>query len=223
MWSSGGDVASDDREKTVQEGTMKRLVAGTIVGFSVAVAGSAFAQEAPAGPGRVEVSIVPVGATFVTSKEPAPDFHSYDVGTALAYNFSRILGVEGEISGGFGMRQDLDQFNGLGRTQTPNMFGYTGNAVLMMPVHSFVPYATAGIGGTTISRREVLDIFDRDTFLTGNVGGGVKWYMPGGRWGLRGDYRFEATKSKDNAPEFFGANNRYGHRVYGAVVINAVK
>jgi hypothetical protein len=47
MWSSGPDVASDARETIVQEGTKKRLVAGTIVGFSTAVAG---------------------GATFVTQK-----------------------------------------------------------------------------------------------------------------------------------------------------------
>ena len=43
-----------------------------------------------------------------------------------------------------------------------------------------------------------------DTFLTGNVGGGLKWYAPNGQWGLRGDYRFMATKSNDTAPAFFG-------------------
>ena len=58
--------------------------------------------------------------------------------------------------------------------------------------------------------------------LTGNVGGGVKWYAPDSRWGLRADYRFIATQSKDTAPAFFGQDTRYGHRVYGAVIINAV-
>jgi hypothetical protein len=62
-----------------------------------------------------------------------------------------------------------------------------------------------------------------DTFLTGNVGGGVKWYAPNGIWGLRGHYRFMATRSKDDAPDFFGQDSRYGHRVYGAVIINAIK
>ena len=54
-------------------------------------------------------------------------------------------------------------------------------------------------------------------------GGGVKWYQPNNRWGLRGDYRFGATKSKDDAPEFFGRETRYAHRVYAAVVINTVR
>lgn len=103
------------------------------------------------------------------------------------------------------------------------MLGYTGNLVLMMPGHSWVPYATGGIGGTTLYQREILGILNTDTFFTSNVGGGVKWYAPGGRWGVRGDYRFIAVASKDNAPEFFGADDRFSHRVYGAVVINAVK
>ena len=57
----------------------------------------------------------------------------------------------------------------------------------------------------------------------GNVGGGVKWYAPNNRWGLRGDYRFSATRSKDDAPVFFGRETRYVHRVYAAVIINTVK
>jgi hypothetical protein len=69
----------------------------------------------------------------------------------------------------------------------------------------------------------VLGIFDSDTFLTGNVGGGLKWYAPGGRWGVRGDYRFEAVRSEDSAPEFFGNETRYSNRVYSGVVINVVK
>jgi hypothetical protein len=51
----------------------------------------------------------------------------------------------------------------------------------------------------------------------------VKWYAANGRWGLRGDYRFIATQSKDTAPAFYGQDTRYGHRVYGAVIINAVR
>ena len=40
---------------------------------------------------------------------------------------------------------------------------------------------------------------------------------------LRGDYRFVAVRSKDDAPSFFGQDTRYGHRIYGGVVINAVR
>jgi hypothetical protein len=41
--------------------------------------------------------------------------------------------------------------------------------------------------------------------------------------GLRGDYRLLATKSKVDTAEFFGRENRYRHRLYGALVINVVK
>lgn len=53
--------------------------------------------------------------------------------------------------------------------------------------------------------------------------GGLKWYAPTGRWDLRADYRFQAVASKDDAPAFFGRDTRYGHRVYAAVVVNAVR
>jgi hypothetical protein len=204
---------------------MKSWIAGLTAVLSFAVAGSAYAQEGAApGPGTLEVSAIPGGATFVTSKNGAPDFTNYDAGGALAYNFNRVLGVEGEVMGSFGIKQSVDDFaSHLGEEKTPNLLGYTGNVVAMLPGHSLVPYATGGVGGTTLYQRETLGIFNTDTFFTGNVGGGVKWYLPGGRFGVRGDYRFQITKSKDNAPEFFGTDNRYSHRVYGAFVINVVK
>src|SRR6266850_2201313 len=107
---------------------------------------------------------------------------------------------------------------------SPNSLGYTGNVVLSLPTHSsFVPYVTGGVGGLTMFEKAGLGINSAETFLTGNAGGGVKWYAPNGRWGLRGDYRFMATQSKDDAPAFFGQDTRYGHRVYGAVIITAVR
>ena len=202
---------------------MKRWITALTIVCSAAAAGSAYAQEGTPGPGILEVALIPGGYTFVTKKTSAslPDFRSYDAGAALAYNFTRIVGVEGEVVGAFGLKKQFDGFTT--KESAPNRLGYTANVVAMLPGRSIVPYATGGIGGNTLFKREVLDIFKSDTFLTGNVGGGVKWYAPGNRWGLRGDYRFEATKSKDNAPEFFGNDNRFSHRVYGAVVINAVK
>ena len=55
----------------------------------------------------------------------------------------------------------------------------------------------------------------------GDLPGAIK--APNKRWGLRGDYRFAVTKSKDGAPEFFGRDDRYAHRVYGGVIINTVR
>jgi hypothetical protein len=83
---------------------------------------------------------------------------------------------------------------------------------------SVVPYVTGGIGGLSLLQKESIGINENETFLTGNVGGGVNWYA--GRWGLRGDYRFIAVKSKDDAPAFFGQETRYGHRVYGGLLLN---
>jgi len=82
---------------------------------------------------------------------------------------------------------------------------------------------TGGIGGLTMYDRAEFGVASTETFLTGNVGGGLKWYAPNGRWGLRGDYRFLAVRSNDSAPAFFGQQTQYGHRVYGAVIINAVR
>jgi opacity protein-like surface antigen len=201
---------------------MKWSMASLILASSVLATGTAYAQEPTPGPGVVEVSVIPGGATFVTSKGDAPDFQNYDAGAALGYNFSRIVGVEGEVTGSFGLKQNVGLFSLGGEEKTPNLLSYTGNVVVMLPGHSWAPYVTGGIGGTTLYQREILGILNTDTFFTSNVGGGVKWYF-GDRWGVRGDYRFIAVNSKDNAPEFFGADDRFSHRIYGAVVINVVK
>jgi hypothetical protein len=90
--------------------------------------------------------------------------------------------------------------------------------VLSLPGSSVVPYVTGGVGGMSLFSRESLGITDTETLFTSNVGGGVKWYA--GRWGLRADYRFIAVPSKDETSAFFGTERRYGHRVYGAVLVN---
>jgi len=77
------------------------------------------------------------------------------------------------------------------------------------------------VGGLTLFERRELVVDDGTTFLTGNVGGGIAWHA--GRWGLRGDYRFIAVQSKDDAPDFFGRENRYGHRIYGGVLLNVTR
>jgi hypothetical protein len=103
------------------------------------------------------------------------------------------------------------------------MFTYTGTVVVNAAGHSLVPYATAGIGGIRRGDRAGLGITTIDTFLTSNVGGGLKWYAGNGRWGLRGDYRFEQVRAKATAPEFFGQTSRFGNRIYGGFVIHAVR
>jgi outer membrane protein with beta-barrel domain len=195
-------------------------VSSVVLLSSLVAAGQAAAQETP-GPGKLEVTFIPAGATFFTNESSAPNFNNFNVGAAAGYNFSRVIGVEGEASGSFGLTQHLP---GLDDVDTPNMLSYNGNVVVGLPGHSWIPYATGGVGGMTVYSSRDLGFDDNiGTFLTGNVGGGLKWYQSGGRWGLRGDYRFQYVKSKDDAPAFFGQDARFGNRIYGGVILNVVK
>lgn len=201
---------------------MTRAIAILVAAISVLGATQAYAQESTAaGPSTVVVTVIPGGATFFTegNDTKGPSFGNYDLGGAVTVNINRFVGVEGEVSGALGITQDLEFVNGTSNAKTPNLLNYSGNLVISAPNRSSVkPYVTGGIGGLSVFERQSLGIPDTQTFFTSNVGGGVNWYA--GRWGLRGDYRFIAMKSKDDAPAFFGQETRYGHRVYGGVLFN---
>ena len=123
------------------------------------------------------------------------------------------------MSGAIGLSQTMQVGTFTVDEKSPHLLNYSGNLVVSAPTGtSVVPYVTGGVGGLTLFERRALVVDDAETFLTGNVGGGVNWYA--GRWGLRGDYRFIAVQSKDEAPAFFGQETRYGHRVYGGVLLN---
>jgi outer membrane protein with beta-barrel domain len=200
---------------------MTRWFAVLLAAAGLVGTGQAYAQESVTGPGAVVVTIIPGGGTFFTEGKDAkgPSFGNYDLGAAVAVNFNRYVGIEGEVSGALGISQDL-QIGGLTSSlKTPNLLNYSGNLVLSAANRSsVVPYVTGGVGGLSLFETRSLGINSAETFLTGNVGGGVTWYS--GRWGLRGDYRFIAVQSKDDAPDFFGQETRYGHRVYGGVILN---
>ena len=180
-------------------------------------------RESEPGPGTFEVTIIPGGAAFFTeaSDSNSPSFGNYDLGGSATVNFNRFVGVEGEVSGLLGVSQSLDFVTGAVDVKTPHFLNYSGNLIVSAGRGSVVPYATAGLGGLSLFERAEVGVNDTTTFLTTNVGGGVKWYA--GRWGLRGDYRFIAVQSKDDAPAFFGQETRYGHRIYGGVILNVVR
>lgn len=203
---------------------MKRLIAVAFAFVSIVGTSQAYAQEAGPGPGKLELSIIPGGGLFFTEDENAtePSFGNYDLGAAIAVNFNRYVGIEGEVSGALGVKQSLQSAGFSSDIKTPNLLNYSGNLVLSAANRSpVVPYLTAGVGGLTLLETEALGISQAETFFTGNVGGGVKWFA--GRWGLRADYRFIGVQSKDEAPAFFGQERRYGHRVYGGVIVNLVR
>lgn len=204
---------------------MTRWIAALLAVVTIGGTTNSFAQDVAPGPGTVVVTIIPGGATFFTEADDnpqAPSFGNYDLGGAVTVNFNRYLAVEGEVSGALGVSQTMQvgtfDFDG----RSPHLLNYTGNLVVSAPTGtSVVPYVTGGIGGLTLFERRPLAVNETDTFFTGNVGGGVNWYA--GRWGFRGDYRFIAVQSKDDAPAFFGQETRYGHRIYGGVLLNVVR
>jgi hypothetical protein len=208
---------------TFEEDTnMTRWLAVLLAVAVVGGATKASAQETAPGPGTVVVTIIPGGATFFTEAEEnpeAPGFGNYGLGGGVAVHFNRFLAVEGEVSGALGVSQTLQVGASELDGRSPHLLNYSGNLVVSAPTGtSVVPYVTAGVGGLSLFERPVLAVNETQTFLTGNVGGGLSWYA--GRWGLRGDYRFIAVQSKDDAPAFFGQEARYGHRVYGGVLLN---
>ena len=188
---------------------------------SFAAVDRAVAQDMSQGPGRAEITIIPGGGfVFVEDEQSsAPSFGSYQLGGAVAYNVNRFVGIEGEIASAIGISQALD-FGYPNSVRTPDMLTYSGNVVVsMVRGGSVVPYVTGGIGGLSLFERASLGVNDTETLFTSNVGGGVKWYA--GRWGLRADYRFIAVPSRDEVSAFgFGPETRYGHRIYGAVLLN---
>jgi Outer membrane protein beta-barrel domain len=201
---------------------MTRVTAMFLILSGVAGVASAQSPEPRRVEGPAVVTIIPGGMTFFTeSKDTSgPSFGNYDLGGAFAGNFNRHIGIEGEVSGKLGVSQSINGFPT--DTKSPNMLNYSGNLVVSAPTRSgLIPYATGGVGALTMFEKASLGINDTETFFTSNVGGGVKWYA--GRWGLRGDYRFIAVQSKDDAPAFFGQETRYGHRVYGGVILNIVR
>jgi hypothetical protein len=203
---------------------MKRLL--LVCALAVLVgAWPAYAQER-AGAGRIEVSAIPGGGIFFGSSSTGnePKFGNYTVAGAFGWNFTRMVGVEGEVGSAVGVKQSVD-FNGatLASQTSPCLFAYNANAV----VHPFgndrawVPYATGGVGGLRMLKTDEvanLGITAPTNYLTGNVGGGLKWFA-NNHWGARGDYRLMIVNDNVNAPGFFGREEvRYGHRVYGGLI-----
>jgi hypothetical protein len=202
---------------------MKKWIAVMFTVVATAGGTSAYAQDVHQAPGTVVLTIIPGGATIFTEGKDtkAPSFVNYGLGAAAEVRINRFVGVEGEITGALGVTQNLDFTSGTQNLKTPSLLNYNGNVVVTLPTgHSVAPYVTGGVGGITVFDKASLNIPNTESFFTGNVGGGAKWFSSNGRWGLRGDYRFIAVKSKDTAPTFFGAETRYGHRLYGGLLIN---
>ena len=192
--------------------------------MAAAVAAPARAQESGPGPGTVELTLIPGGGLFFVGGGTESKFRNYDVGGALTVNLNRYIGVEADGTAALGVYHQRLAVAGVLLTEAPpNMVDFSGNVTLSAPggTHQTVPYAIGGIGSMVVLTHTDLGIGSSKAFLTGNIGGGLKWYASG-RWGLRADYRFVMVRSSDTAPEFFGREGRFAHRIYGGVVLNLV-
>jgi Outer membrane protein beta-barrel domain len=200
---------------------MKQWIAVMVAVVGLAGATPARAQESHKAVGAVVVTFIPASGTFFMQGKDtkAPSFGNYGAGATAEVRVSRYVAIEGEVTGAFGVTQNLEFTSGTLNLKTPDLLNYNGNVVVSVPTrHSIEPYVTGGVGGLTLYNKPALGITDTQTFFTSNVGGGVTWFN--GRWGVRADYRFLAVKSKTDAPSFFGQETRYGHRVYGGLIIN---
>lgn len=200
---------------------MRSWIAIPIAAVLIVGADRAYAQETTPGPGVLEATVIPGGVGFVQSKSGSPSFGNYGLGTAVTYNINRIIGVEGDVAAMISTTSGM-QFGDLnGHTKAPNFLNYNASAIVTAArLGPSVIYGAGGIGGLTMFERADVGVTSDKTFLIGNAGGGVKWYAPNSRWGLRGDYRFMFTRSNNDAPAFFGQDSRYIHRVYGGLIIN---
>ena len=203
---------------------MKKVLSAVIA--AMVLMGTAYAQERALGAGRVEIGAFPGGGIFFGkgTDDKGPNFGNYALGAAVTVNFNKWVGIEGEIGGGIGIRQDMT-FNAatLTHQKTPDMLAFNGN-VVVNPIgndRTVVPYVVGGVGGLTLftdNNVVNLGVVADETYLSGNVGGGVKWFATP-HIGLRADARFIAVKNKDAAPFFGQYDNRYGARIYGGLVL----
>src|SRR5256885_6609549 len=111
---------------------MTRWFTAVLVATAVVGTTQVYAQDSAPGPGAVVVTIIPGGGTFFTEGKDTqgPSFGNYNLGAGVEVYFNRYVGVEGEVSGGLGVKQDL-QFSGETlNAKPPNLLNYSGNLVL---------------------------------------------------------------------------------------------
>ena len=172
--------------------------------------GSAYAQETTPGPGKAEVTIIPEDGRSLRRRDRSQASGTTTLAARSPTTSRGWCGVEGEVGGSLGVKQDLDMLVGTVNEKTPNMLSYIGNVIVNLPGHSVdcprnrrrrrahaVPARASG----SLQQRYVPD---RERGWRREVG--PRRTAAGG---IRGDYRFQVTQSKTNAPEFF----RAGHQI----------
>jgi opacity protein-like surface antigen len=189
---------------------------------TVAVAGclSTSLPAAAQSPSRqVEGAVFP-GSVIVFREEAggAPAFNSFATFGTVTVNLTEAMAVEGEFGVNFGFDQEIDFVLDAPESRPPTMVVYGASVVAHLVPNdlSGVPYVIAGAGGLTLTERPELGVTKSATFFTLNAGVGAKFNVTA-YWGIRIEYRFIAVVSNDGAPEFFGRDNRFGHRLAAGI------
>ena len=180
----------------------------TVVSVMIAVLGMATVASAQAMPEARSiaepntVTVTPfLSGSFGTSDDLGG---SVGIGLGVGYDFTRNLGVEGEIGHSF----DL---SGNDANLDSSATSYSANGIYHFDVRHFTPYATFGLGvehvGRAVKNPDTLALYaPSSTEIAYNFGGGVK-YPVSDRLILRADLRrFQST---DLSPDFW--------RLYGGV------
>ena len=110
---------------------MLRKVSVLITAAAIIGCSHAYVQKTTsAGPGVVEVTVIPGGVGFFSSKDGAPSFGNYGFGTADTHKVNPLIGVEGEFGGMIATSSNL-QFGDLNHhTKAPNFLSYNVNAIV---------------------------------------------------------------------------------------------
>jgi hypothetical protein len=196
----------------------------------------AAAQEPTTGAGKLELGLFPLGGTFLVGGDgnKEVDFNVYSAGADVAYYLTKRAAIEGELSVGFGLAQDVSfNHSQVLHVQMPNVWSYFGN-VVFFPAgaagKNLAVYVTGGAGAVSLQSREPTSQFGYDvdavgwqTFIAENLGGGLKIFRTAAPdWGFRADYRYLIVNANSDAPAFFAkAKRRGGHRIYFGVLFTS--
>ena len=184
-------------------GRIYTVVSVIITALSLATLASAqSAAEARSIAEPNTVTVTPfLSGTFGTSDDLGG---SIGLGVGVGYDFTRNLGVEGEIGHSFDLSGDDANLDS-------SATNYSANGIYHFDVRHFTPYATFGLGvehvGRSVKNPDTLALYaPSSTEIAYNFGGGVK-YPLNDRLILRADLRrFQST---DLSPDFW--------RLYGGV------
>lgn len=207
----------------------KAFKAFLMVVVLVATCAVASAQEAGPGAGKLEVGGFPGGGLWLVGGDNNKEvnFNNYDFGADATWYANPKVAVEAESAFGLGISQEIYWQNAdYNRIQMPHTLGVNGNVVIFPggSAKHVAGYVTGGAGTLTVlnrtAARMLLGVTGNETFLTTNVGGGIKIFRRGDyrNWGFRIDYRLLMIRQNSGGggavPWFAQSKGRMGHRFY---------